>query len=170
MTTDRPLHVLFLCVGNSARSIMAESILNHLAGDRFIGVSAGSQPAGAVHPEALRLLTEKGHNVSRLRSKSWDDYAGADTPPIDFVVTVCDHAAAETCPIWPGHPMVAHWGVADPASVDGPGASQKQAFADAYDLLQKRITSFVSLPLAELSPSEQRAAMDRIGHLRSSRG
>ena len=165
MTTDRPLHVLFLCVGNSARSIMAESILNHLAGDRFEGLSAGSQPAGAVHPLALDLLREKGHDVSYLRSQSWDDYAGADAPPIDFVVTVCDHAAAEACPIWPGHPMVAHWGVADPASVEGSGASQMQAFTEAYDLLDTRIKEFVSLPLVELTPSERRDAMDRIGHL-----
>ena len=164
MDSENRLTVLFLCVGNSARSIMAESILNHLAGDQFRGLSAGSQPAGVVHACALDLLTQKGHETLALRSKSWDEFAGADAPPIDFVVTVCDHAAAEACPIWPGHPMVAHWGVADPASIDAPGA-QKQAFETAHDLLEKRINAFVSLPLADLDTAARREAMDRIGHL-----
>jgi arsenate reductase len=148
--TDRPYNVLFLCTANSARSILAEALLNHVGGGRFRAHSAGSYPAGAVHPLALALLTSVGLPTEGLRSKSWDEFAAPGAPPLDFVVTVCDDAAGQLCPVWPGHPLAAHWGVADPARVEGNDAHRAQAFRDALHVLQRRIQLLVSLPIAAL--------------------
>lgn len=148
--SDRLYNVLFLCTGNSARSILAEAILNRLGAGRFRAHSAGSFPKGAVHPLALDLLQRQNHPTAALRSKSWDEFATADAPPLDFVFTVCDQAAGEACPVWPGQPMTAHWGLPDPAAVDGTPAEQGLAFADTYRRLERRIGAFVNLPLASL--------------------
>jgi arsenate reductase len=148
--SDRLYDVLFLCTGNSARSILAEAILNRLGAGRFRAHSAGSFPKGAVHPLALDLLQRQNHPTAALRSKSWDEFATADAPPLDFVFTVCDQAAGEACPVWPGQPMTAHWGLPDPAAVDGTPAEQGLAFADTYRRLERRIGAFVNLPLASL--------------------
>jgi len=138
------INVLFLCTGNSARSILAEAILNRRGAGRFIGFSAGSQPRGDVHPLALALLKEKGHDVARLRSKSWDEFAAGNAPRMDRVVTVCDNAAGEACPVWPGHPAKAHWGLPDPAAVSGSEAEQRSAFAETYAALDRRIAELVA--------------------------
>src|SRR5690348_88144 len=130
--SDPPYNVLFLCTGNSARSIMAEAILNKLGAGKFIAYSAGSQPKGQVHPEAIRLLQGLGHETSRFRSKSWSEFAKPGTPALDFVFTVCDTAAGETCPIWPGQPITAHWGIPDPAEAKGSPAEIAVAFKNAY--------------------------------------
>ena len=148
--SDRLYNVLFLCTGNSARSILAEAILNRLGAGRFRAHSAGSFPKGAVHTLALDLLERQNHPTAALRSKSWDEFATADAPPLDFVFTVCDQAAGEACPVWPGQPMTAHWGLPDPAAVDGTPAEQGLAFADTYRRLERRIGAFVNLPLASL--------------------
>lgn len=146
----RPYNVLFLCTGNSARSILAESLLNHWGAGKFQGFSAGSFPKGAVHPVALALLEHVGLPTRGLRSKSWDEFAVAGAPPLDFVITVCDNAAGEVCPLWPGHPVTAHWGMPDPAAVEGTPAEQWDAFRDTLLTLESRIKLFVSLPLATL--------------------
>jgi arsenate reductase len=138
------INVLFLCTGNSARSILAEAILNRRGAGRFAGFSAGSRPRGDVHPMALALLREKGHALSDLRSKSWDEFAASGAPRMDRVVTVCDNAAGEACPVWPGHPAKAHWGLPDPAAVQGSEAEQRRAFADSYDALDRRIADLVA--------------------------
>jgi arsenate reductase len=138
------INVLFLCTGNSARSILAEAILNRRSGGRFAGFSAGSQPRGEVHPLALALLREKGHAVADLRSKSWDEFAASGAPRMDRIVTVCDNAAGEACPVWPGHPAKAHWGLPDPAAVQGSETEQRRAFADTYAALDKRIAALVA--------------------------
>ena len=143
-------NVLFLCTGNSARSIMAEAILRRKGAGRFTAHSAGSHPKGAVHPYALDLLMKLNYPTQELRSKSWNEFAAAAAPKFDFVFTVCDGAAAETCPVWQGHPMTAHWGIPDPAAVDGTEAERRLAFADAYRLLESRISIFISLPIASL--------------------
>jgi arsenate reductase len=150
--THNPYRVLFLCTGNSARSILAEAILNHLANrdGRFVAHSAGSHPKGAVHPLALELLAEHGLPTAGLRSKSWDEFAAPGAPPLDFVFTVCDQAAGEICPHWPGQPVTAHWGVPDPAAVHGSLDEQRKAFRTAFAILRRRIELFVSLPLATL--------------------
>jgi protein-tyrosine-phosphatase len=148
--TPAPYNVLFLCTANSARSIMAEAILNQLGEGRFRGYSAGSQPRGSVHPQALTLLKNEGHDVSGVRSKNWNEFAGQDAPEMDFIFTVCDDAAGEACPIWPGHPATAHWGIPDPARAKGNDAEVALAFDDAYRMLEKRITLFLSLPIASL--------------------
>lgn len=140
-----PYNVLFLCTGNSARSILAEAILNAQENGRFRAFSAGSFPKGEVHPAALDLLRELGHPTTGLRSKSWDEFAAQDAPRLDFIFTVCDHAAAEVCPVWPGKPVTAHWGIEDPAAADGPG--QREAFWTAYQRLKRRIELFLALPL-----------------------
>jgi arsenate reductase (thioredoxin) len=142
--------VLFVCTRNSARSILAESILNREGRGRFVAYSAGSQPSGTVHPFALDLLAKLNYPTDHLRSKSWDDFATADSVKLDFIFTVCDDAAGEVCPIWPGQPMSAHWGIPDPARAQGSEAEQRLAFADAYRMLNNRISVFVSLPLASL--------------------
>ncbi|HMM44167.1 MAG TPA: arsenate reductase ArsC [Candidatus Macondimonas sp.] len=148
--SDRPYNVLFLCTGNSARSILAEAILNRLGAGRFSAFSAGSFPKGVVHPLALDILQRENHPTALLRSKSWDEFATVDAPPLDFVFTVCDQAAGEACPVWPGQPMTAHWGLPDPAAASGTPAEQGLAFADTYRRLERRIGAFVNLPLASL--------------------
>ena len=142
--------VLFLCTGNSARSILAEAYLNHAGRGRFIAYSAGSHPAGRVNPFALELLRETGLPTAGARSKSWDEFARPDAPKIDFVVTVCDSAAAEVCPVWPGHPVKAHWGVPDPAAVEGTDEQKRRAFKDALTTLSRRIDLFLALPVEKL--------------------
>lgn len=147
---DRPLNVLFLCTGNSARSILAEAMLNAMGQGRFRAYSAGSRPAGHVNPFALELLRKNRVPVEGLRSKSWDEFAQPGAPELDFVFTVCDNAAGEVCPIWPGQPISAHWGVEDPAAVEGDDETKRKAFFHAYNRLHDRIRLFLSLPLANL--------------------
>ena len=149
MMTDRRYNVLFLCTGNSARSILAEAILNQKWGRRFQGCSAGSYPTGRVNPGAIKLLGQLGFQTQGFRSKSWDEFAQPGAPPLDFVITVCDNAAGEVCPVWPGKPMTAHWGVPDPAHIDDPVASSL-AFREAFQLLSRRIELFANLPIASL--------------------
>lgn len=156
-------NVLFLCTGNSARSIMAEAILNHKAKGAFTAYSAGSHPSGTVRPEALRQLELAGFSTSGLRSKSWDEFATPDAPRMNFVFTVCDNAASEVCPIWPGQPMTAHWGVADPAAVKGTPEEIARAFRDAFSILDRRISLFLSLPLSTLSQLALKKEIDSIG-------
>lgn len=159
----QPYNVLFLCTGNSARSIIAESVLNRLAPGRFRAYSAGSQPKGEVHPYALDLLRQENYDVSRLRSKSWQEFSGPDAPKLDFIFTVCDNAAKEACPVWPGRPITAHWGVPDPASATGTVAEVRLAFADALRLLTNRINLFVSLPLGSLDQLSLQKRLAGIG-------
>ncbi len=161
----RVYKVLFLCTGNSARSIIAEAILERYGGGQFEAFSAGSRPRGDVHPKALDLLHHQGHDVSLLRSKSWDEFAGRGSSDLDFVFTVCDNAAQEICPVWPGQPMTAHWGIPDPASVEGTEAERRYAFADAYRMLRQRITIFVNLPIPSLSSLALKKEVDEIGKL-----
>ena len=147
---DRPYHVLFLCTHNSARSIIAEVVMNKLGGGNFKAFSAGSQPRGQVHPFALDLLRNVGHDTNGLRSKSWAEFSGPGATPLDFVFTVCDNAANEVCPVWPGQPMTAHWGVPDPSLVEGSETEQRLAFADTMRMLSQRISIFMSLPFRSL--------------------
>jgi len=156
-----PFNVLVLCTGNSARSILAEALFNHLGGGRFTAYSAGSQPSGTVNPVALETLDRHGVPLPEARSKSWDEFAAPDAPHMDFIFTVCASAAGEACPIWPGHPSTAHWGIADPAHVE-PLAARREAFATAYRQLARRIGAFVALPLETLSAQEIAAAARRI--------
>jgi arsenate reductase (thioredoxin) len=158
-----PYNVLFLCTGNSARSILGEAILNRLGKDRFAAFSAGSQPRGKVNPHTLELLARLGHETAFARSKSWDEFAAKGAPHMDFVFTVCDDAAAETCPVWPGQPMSAHWGIPDPAAVTGSEAEKAAAFADAYRMLERRISAFVSLPLASIDRLALKRSLAEIG-------
>lgn len=160
--TDR-YNVLFLCTGNSARSIMAEAILNHKGKGRFMGYSAGSHPTGVPRPEALSQIESAGISTEGLRSKSWDEFAAPDAPRIDFVFTVCDNAAREQCPFWPGQPMTAHWGIPDPARVKGTTEEIARAFRDAFVILDRRIGLFLSLPLATLEELSIQREIDRIG-------
>jgi arsenate reductase len=160
---DRVFHVLFLCTGNSARSIMAECILNRLGQGKFQAYSAGSQPKGTIHPYALELLQHYNYPTAQLRSKSWQEFSGPDTPPLDFVFTLCDEAAQETCPVWPGQPMSAHWGLPDPAAVDGSEAEQRFAFVDTMRMLNNRINIFINLPVAKLDQLSLRQRLDAIG-------
>ena len=159
----RPYHVLFLCTGNSARSILAESLLNQSGEGRFRAFSAGSYPKGAVHPLALELLKQEGLPITNLRSKSWDEYAAPGAPPIDFIFTVCDNAAGEACPAWPGKPTSAHWGIPDPAAVEGSERERRQAFRSAFDSLTGRIARFIALPVEKLAPRELKDALQEIG-------
>ena len=158
-------NVLFLCTGNSARSIMAEAILNQKGPPNFTGYSAGSQPAGRVHPEALKQIQGAYIATDGLRSKSWDEFAGPGSPRMHFVFTVCDRAAAEVCPIWPGHPLTARWSVPDPAAVVGTPERIERAFFEAFTILDRRITLFLSLPLATLEREVIQSEIDRIGRL-----
>jgi len=158
---DPTYNVLFLCTGNSARSILAEALLNRWGQGRFHAFSAGSHPKGVVHPLALELLRKHGLPTEKLRSKAWDEFALPDAPPLDFVFTVCDRAAAEVCPVWPGQPMTAHWGVQDPAAVTGAGA--ERAFRDAFHTLEARIRLFVSLPIAKLEGIKLQRRLEEIG-------
>lgn len=156
-------NVLFLCTGNSARSIMAEAILNHRAKGAFTAFSAGSHPSGKVRPEALRQLQLAGISTTGLRSKSWDEFAAPGAPPMDFVFTVCDNAAREVCPIWPGHPITAHWGVPDPAAINGAPSEVTRAFQNAFSILDRRIGLFLALPLSTLEDMTIQREIDRIG-------
>lgn len=156
-------NVLFLCTGNSARSIMAEAILNRKGRPNFTAFSAGSMPTGKVRPEALKQIKLAGMPTDGARSKSWDEFAGPDAPKMNFVFTVCDNAAKEVCPIWPGQPMTAHWGVPDPASVAGSPEQIERAFRDAYSILDRRISLFLSLPLESLDRMAIKREVDRIG-------
>ena len=150
MTDQKTYNVLFLCTGNSARSILAEAILGKLGMGRFNSYSAGSMPKGEPHPHAIKLLKSLGYDTSRFRSKSWDEFAQPGAPKLDFIFTVCDNAAGEVCPVWPGQPMTAHWGVPDPAAVTGSDAEIAAAFAETYRLMHNRISAFVNLPLASI--------------------
>jgi arsenate reductase len=160
---ERPFNVLFLCTGNSARSILAESLINHCGVGKFWGLSAGSHPKGAVHPIALELLQKMGMSTEGLRSKSWDEFAAPGAPPLDFVFTVCDSAAGEACPYWPGQPMTAHWGVPDPAAVEGSDAQKRLAFRAAFKALENRIRIFASLPFATLDQIKLQQRLNEIG-------
>jgi arsenate reductase len=151
--TDRILNVLFLCTGNSARSILAESILTKDGAGRFHAFSAGSMPKGDVNPLAIQTLEQFGYPTVGLRSKSWDEFEAAGAPPMDFVFTVCDNAAGEVCPIWPGHPLKAHWGIEDPAAAEGTHIEKLAAFATAFRYLKNRIDAFIALPAAKLQDS-----------------
>jgi len=156
-------NVLFLCTGNSARSIMAEAILNHRAKGRFTAYSAGSHPTGRPRPEALRQLESAGIDTAGLRSKSWDEFSGPGAPHLDFVFTVCDNAAREHCPYWSGQPMTAHWGIADPAAVKGTSEEIARAFRDAFIVLDRRIGLFTSLPLGTLQEIAIKQRIEEIG-------
>lgn len=156
-------NVLFLCTGNSARSILAESLLNHLGKARFRAFSAGSHPAGQVNPFTLELLEKNHFPASDLRSKSWDEFAQPDAPQFDFVITVCDNAAGEVCPVWPGQPMTAHWGIPDPAAVEGSDDAKRRAFVDAMNQMRRRISMFVSLPFQTLDGMKLQQAVRDIG-------
>lgn len=163
MPADRVYNVLFLCTGNSARSIFGEAILNHLGSEHFHAYSAGSHPKGEVHPRTIQLLTEAGIPTGGLRSKSWDEFATPEAPQMDFVFTVCDDAAGETCPIWPGRPMTAHWGIEDPAKVRGTDLAQRAAFEDAMRFMRNRVTAFISLPLKSIDRMALQSKLQGIG-------
>ena len=165
--SDRVYNVLFLCTHNSARSVIAECIINRLGAGRFHGFSAGSSPRGAVHPYALDLLRNLNYDVSGLRSKSWDEFAAPGAPQMDFVFTVCDNAANEVCPVWPGQPMTAHWGVPDPSAAEGSEAERRYAFADTHRMLYQRIGIFVNLPIASLNKLTLQNKLDEIGRTTS---
>jgi arsenate reductase len=157
-------NVLFLCTGNSARSILAEALLNHRSKGSFTAYSAGSHPSGKVRPEALRQLELAGIATTGLRSKSWDEFAGPTAPKMNFVFTVCDNAAKEVCPFWPGQPMTAHWGVPDPAALEGTPEEIERAYRDAFSILDRRIGLFLSLPLSTLGSFAIQKEIDNIGH------
>ena len=159
--TDKVYNVLFLCTGNSARSILGEALMNKLGEGRFRAYSAGSQPKGDVHPMALSVLTGLGFDTAGMRSKSWDEFSAPDAPKFDFIFTVCDNAAGEACPVWIGHPLTAHWGIEDPAAIEGEG--QREAFLQALRFLQNRIALFLALPIASLNEMAMRSKLKEIG-------
>ena len=161
-------NVLFLCTGNSARSILAEAVLNAIGNGRFVAFSAGSQPKGQVHPLALKVLRQQGYPVDGLRSKSWSEFEGPNAPVMDFVFTVCDNAAGEACPFWPGQPMTAHWGIEDPAAVDGSDLEKEMAFIAALRFMRNRITAFTSLPLESIDTLSLGTRLREIGRLEGS--
>jgi protein-tyrosine-phosphatase len=163
--SDRPFNTLFLCTGNSARSIMAEAILSRLGQGTFRAYSAGSQPKGQLHPQTIQLLQALGYDTAAFRSKSWNEFARPGAPALDFVFTVCDNAAGEACPVWPGQPMTAHWGVADPAEARGNDAEVALAFKDAYRMLHQRIGIFVALPIRSLDQLSLQAKLREIGRI-----
>jgi arsenate reductase len=163
--TDAIRNALFLCTGNSARSILAECAMNRHGRGRLRGLSAGSRPGPAPHPLALDLLRALGYDTSALRSKSWDEFAGPGAPAIDFVITLCDAARGEACPVWPGRPLTAHWGMADPAACEGSSEKQRAAFRRAYSALEQRIARFAALPLAELDRNALQDRLERIGRV-----
>jgi arsenate reductase (thioredoxin) len=163
---SEPFNVLFLCTGNSARSIMAEAILNREGRGKFRAYSAGSRPKGSIHPYAGELLRRLNFDISGFRSKSWSEFAAPDAPKLDFVFTVCDDAAAESCPVWPGQPMTAHWGVPDPAAATGNEAEIRLAFADAFRMLNNRISIFVNLPIRSLDQLALQRHLDSTGKTR----
>ena len=160
---DPVYNVLFLCTGNSARSILAESLLNRFGQGRFRAFSAGSHPAGRVNPFALELLEKNHFPTGELRSKPWDEFAQPDSPQLDFVITVCDKAAGEVCPVWPGQPMSAHWGIPDPVAAEGSDDQKRHAFVDAMNQMQRRVSMFVSLPFATLDRIKLQQAIQLIG-------
>jgi len=162
---DQPFNVLFLCTGNSARSIMAEAILNKVGAGKFRAYSGGSQPKGRVHPETLKLLQSLGYDTSACRSKSWSKFANPGAPLLDFVFTVCDNTAGEACPLWPGQPMTAHWGIPDPAEAKGNPAEVALAFKDAYRMLHQRIGVFTALPLRSLDKISLQSKLREIGSM-----
>jgi len=161
---EHPYNVLFLCTGNSARSILAEALINQYGPSKFKGFSAGSHPKGQVHPIALELLQRMNFPTEGLRSKSWDEFATPGSPPLDFVFTVCDNAAGEVCPYWPGQPMTAHWGVPDPAAVEGTDTEKWMALRDTFRLLDNRVKLFTSLPLGLLDRIKLQESLDAIGN------
>jgi arsenate reductase len=161
---DKTYHILFLCTGNSARSIMAEVLMNHLSGGRFHPYSAGSHPAGEVNPLALELLQRKGFAADALRSKSWDEFAKPDAPAMDFVITVCDKATGEVCPVWPGQPMTAHWGFEDPAAVVGSNDERRQVFLKVFVEIARRIELMLALPMEKLDRLALERRVRDIGH------
>jgi arsenate reductase len=163
--SEHPFNVLFLCTGNSARSIMAEAILNRIGAGNFRAYSAGSNPKGAVHPYALELLHSLGYETTSARSKSWTEFAKSGAPRLDFVFTVCDNAAREACPVWPGQPLTAHWGVPDPAEATGSPAEVALAFKDAYRMLQRRIALLTALPIASLGRLTLQSRLNDIGRV-----
>jgi protein-tyrosine-phosphatase len=165
---EQPFNVLFLCTGNSARSVLGEAILNKVGAGKFRAYSAGSQPKGKVNPHTIQLLESLGYDTSGFRSKSWDEFAKTGEPSFDFIFTVCDGAAAEACPIWPGHPMTAHWGIPDPAEAKGTDAEIALAFKEAYRLLNQRISSFIALPLRVLDQMSLKAKLREIGEMEGS--
>jgi len=167
--SDRVYNVLFLCTGNSARSVMAECILNRQGQGRFHAFSAGSHPKAQVHPYTIDLLRNLNYDVSKLRSKSWLEFSATDAPRLDFVFTVCDDAAAEVCPVWPGQPMTAHWGIPDPAAAKGNEAQLRLAFADAYRMLNNPIGIFISLPIRSLDQLALQRQLDAIGRTKDAK-
>ncbi len=163
MRSAKVFNVLFLCTGNSARSVIAEAILNRRGAGRFRAFSAGSMPTGEVHPYSIEVLNKLGYPTGELRSKSWDEFAGGDAPNLDFVFTVCDNAAGEVCPVWPGRPMTAHWGIRDPAAAEGTDAERRRTFVEAHRLLTDRIEEFIELPFEALEASALQQRLARIG-------
>ena len=163
--TERVFNVLFLCTGNTARSILAEGILRKDGAGRFNAYSAGSQPKGEVNPLALKVLRANDYPNDGFRSKSWEEFAGPDAPQMDFVFTVCDSAAGEACPVWPGQPMTAHWGIEDPAAFEGTPIEKERAFNDAFKYMRNRITAFISLPMKSLDQMALTRELREIGHL-----
>ena len=161
--SDHIFNVLFMCTGNSARSIIAEAILNRVGAGRFKAFSAGSHPKGEIHPYAVQLLKSLNHDMSSARSKDWNDFAASGAPKLDFAFTLCDDAANEACPVWPGQPMTAHWGLPDPAAVEGTDAEKHLAFADTYRMLNNRISIFISLPMNSLDKLALQKRLDEIG-------
>jgi arsenate reductase len=163
--TERVYNVLFLCTGNTARSVLAEGILRKEGAGRFAAFSAGSQPKGAVNPFAVKVLGAFGYPTDGYRSKSWDEFARPDAPRMDFIFTVCDSAAGEACPVWPGHPATAHWGIEDPAAVKGTDVEKERAFNEAFRFMRNRISAFVALPLASLDAMALQRRLKDIGRL-----
>lgn len=168
--SDRVYNVLFLCTGNTARSILAESILRKDGAGRFNSFSAGSQPKGVVNPFALKTLAENGYPAEGLRSKNWDEFAASDAPKMDFVFTVCDNAAGEACPIWPGHPMTVHWGIEDPAAVEETDIEKERAFKVAFDHMKKRISLLLAAPVDRLDTATLKARLREIGETEGATG
>ena len=163
MWGDKPYNVLFLCTHNSARSVMAEAIMNRIGAGKFVAYSAGSQPRGAINPNTLKLLNQLGYETDHFRSKSWDEFANPSAPEIDFIFTVCDDAAGEVCPVWPGKPLTAHWGVADPSVAQGNDLEVALAFQETYRLLCRRIELFAALPIRGLDTMTLKARLSEIG-------
>lgn len=161
-TANRKFNILFLCTGNSARSILAEAIMNRVGAEKFVAYSAGSMPKGEVHPQALELLSRLSFPTEGLRSKSWEEFAVPGAPELDFVITVCDNAAGEVCPIWPGQPMTAHWGIPDPAAAEGSPAEIALAFSEAFRVLNTRLTLLTNLPIASLDRMSLKQKLDDI--------
>ncbi|MGZ3182045.1 MAG: arsenate reductase ArsC [Telluria sp.] len=159
----KPYHILFLCTGNSARSIMAEALVTQLGEGRFLGFSAGSQPTGKPNPFAVEKVAALGYPHERLRSKSWNEFAGPDAPPMDFIITVCANAAGEACPMWPGHPATAHWDFDDPAAATGTDEDKRAEFTRVFEQIQRRVAKFIALPVETMSDADIRAALRRIG-------